>query len=76
MDLGGLLNSLTFGSIIGGLIFSGVGFVALTYGKRTMNVRMMAIGAALTIYLFFVSDTFWIYVIGSVLTFAAYQAAE
>ncbi len=41
-----------------------------------MNVRMMAIGAALTIYLFFVSDTFWIYVIGTVLTFAAYQAAD
>ena len=62
------LSSITFGSLVGGLIFSGIGFVAFTYGKRTENYRIMAVGGVLMVYTFFVSGTALIYLMGLGLT--------
>ncbi len=76
MNLGGLLGNLTFANIVGGLIFSSIGFAAFTIGKRTMNVNMMIAGVALMLYCFFVTDTLWVYVAGAGLTVLAYMARE
>jgi hypothetical protein len=74
MNLGGVLANLTFANIVGGLVFSSLGFAAFTIGKRTMNMHLMMLGGALMLYCFFVTDTFWMYVVGSALTVAAWMA--
>lgn len=74
MNVGGMLNNLTFTNIIGGLIFSSIGMFAFSYGKKVMNVQLIFIGVALMGYCFFVSETLWVYLVGSGLTAAAYFA--
>jgi hypothetical protein len=74
VNLGGVLGNLTFANIVGGLLFSSIGFAAFTIGKRTMNTRLMMLGVALMLYCFFITDTFWMYVAGSGLTAAAYMS--
>jgi len=74
VNLGGLLNNLSFANIIGGILFSGIGYVAFMYGKKTMNVQLMMVGGALMLYCMFVSETLWLYVAGVGLTVAAYFA--
>jgi hypothetical protein len=65
----------SFASILGSLIFSGVGFVAFTYGKREGNFRTMFIGGLLMAYSYFITNTLWMYVIGSGLTAALFIGA-
>lgn len=47
------LGNLSAGNIIAGLIFSGVGFVAFTYGKREGRHRTMVMGIVLMVYPYF-----------------------
>ena len=72
MDLGGLTSGMTLWNIIGGLVFSGVGFVAFMYGKKEKSWRPMVIGIALMVYPYFVANTFWAYAIGVILTAALF----
>ena len=60
------------GNIIGGLLFSGIGYVAFTYGRRNDNVRVMALGGALMAYSYFISNTVMVYVVGAALTAAIF----
>ena len=60
--------NLSAGNLIGNLIFSGIGFIALMYGKKMGNFRFMAQGGILMVFPYFVSDTLWMYVIGCGLT--------
>jgi hypothetical protein len=76
LNLGGILGDLTFANIFGGLIFSSIGFAAFTIGKRTMNVNMIIVGVALMLYCFFITETVWVYVVGSGLTVAAFLARD
>lgn len=76
MNIGGLLGNLTFGNIVGGLIFSSIGYAAFMIGKRTMNVNMMIAGVALMLYCFFVTQTLWVYVVGTGLTVAAFMVRD
>lgn len=63
-----MLSSMTAANLIGGLIFSGVGFVAFTYGKRMGSFRAMLLGALLMGYPYFVSNTALLYLAGLLLT--------
>ena len=74
MNIGGLLGNLTFANIVGGLIFSSIGFAAFTIGKRMANFHLMVLGGALMLYCFFITETLWVYVVGSVLTVLAWNA--
>ena len=49
------------------ILFSTIGFLAFRYGKKDMLWKPMAIGAALMVYPYFVSQTWLLYVIGGAL---------
>ena len=55
-------------NLIGNLLFSSIGFVAFAYAKKMGKFLMMAQGAVLMVFPYFVSDTFWMYVVGAGLT--------
>jgi hypothetical protein len=58
--------------LIGGLIFSSVGFVAFVYGKRMHFWKSMLIGIALMVYPLFVSTDVLLYSLGAMLTAALF----
>ena len=68
----GLFSGFSLWSVVGGLIFSGIGFVAFMYGKKNQEYLMMAIGILLMVYPYFIRDTLWVYVVGAALTAALY----
>ena len=55
-------------NIIGNLLFSGIGYIAYSYGKKMDKTRVMIQGVVLMGYSYVVSDTLWMYVIGTALT--------
>ena len=55
-------------TLLGGLIFSGIGFIALVYGKKTARIKTAALGLILMIYPYFIYETILVYTIGIVLT--------
>lgn len=55
-------------NIIGNLLFSGLGYIAYSYGRKMNNMRVMIQGGVLLGYSYIVSDTLWLYAIGVVLT--------
>jgi hypothetical protein len=59
-------------NLIGGVLFGAVGFVAFVHGKRQMLPRVMALGALLMVYPYFVSNTAALYFIGAVLSLALF----
>jgi hypothetical protein len=64
--------SFDINQIIAGFIFGGIGFIAFVYGKRWTLWKPLALGLALMIYPYFVSDTLALYAIGTALTLALY----
>lgn len=62
------LFQFSFANIIGNLLFSGIGYIAYSYGKKMDKTRVMLTGVVLMGYSYVVSDTLWMYAIGSVLT--------
>ena len=54
------------------IIFGAIGFVVFVYGKKNKLFRPMIIGAALMAYPYFISGTFFLYLIGITLTAALY----
>ena len=44
---------MSFGNIMAGMVFSGIGFVAFTYGKKMGSGKHMILGAALMVYPYF-----------------------
>lgn len=55
-------------NLLGGIIFSGIGFAALIYGKKQSSFKPMIIGGVLLVYPYFVSNIWLLYGIGLVLT--------
>ena len=53
-------------------IFGAIGFAVFLYGKKNKSVRPMIIGAALMVYPYFISGTFFLYLVGIALTTALY----
>lgn len=65
-------GSFNWANIIGGLIFSIIGFGAFRYGRKENSMKPMGIGIVLMAYPLFVSNTFFLYGIGIVLTGALF----
>ncbi len=63
-------------NLIGGIIFSGIGFVAFVYGKKMSYFKPMAVGLVLMIYPYFISNTIVMYVIGLLLCLALFIFQE
>ena len=61
---GDMLFGLTFWGIMASLLFGGIGFVYLKYGKTTGNVPMMVCGVGMMVYPYFFSSTLFIVLIG------------
>ena len=57
---------------MGGLIFSGIGFVAFVYGKKQALPMPMILGVLLMGYPYFISNTPLLYAIGVGLTAAVW----
>ncbi|MBF0478847.1 MAG: hypothetical protein HQL26_05135 [Candidatus Omnitrophica bacterium] len=72
--LSGLLKDSTsnWGKTFACIIFGGVGFVAFVYGKKNGYWRKMLLGVALSIYPYFISVSWEIYLIGLALCAALY----
>jgi len=60
------------GNLFAGLVFGSIGFVAFVYGKRMHLWTPMLCGIALMIYPYFVSDIWFIWLIGGVGTVALF----
>ena len=63
-------------SLIGGLLFSGIGLVAFVYGKKNAEWKSMAIGVALMAYPYFIQSAVGVFVVGSILTAMLYVLAK
>ena len=59
-------------ALMGGILFSCIGFVAFIYGKRNSEFRPMSLGLALMIYPYVIRGVLWTYLIGIGLTAALY----
>ena len=59
-------------NILGGIVFSIIGWYAFIHGKREKSVRPMVIGVLLMGYPYFVANTLLFFVIGIALTAALY----
>lgn len=66
----------SWAGLIGGFIFSAVGLVAFSYGKKQANMQASIVGIALMAYPYFVRSTFWMFVVGFGLCFALYMWRE
>ena len=64
--------SFKLADMIGAGIFSSIGFGVFIYGKKESNFRIMMISVALMGYPLLITQTLWIYVVGTVLTAALF----
>jgi hypothetical protein len=60
--------SFSFGNILVGLIFGGIGFVAFVYGKKNTEMRPLFLGLALMVYPYFIPNPWAAVAVGVVLT--------
>ncbi len=58
------------------LLFSGIGLVAFTYGKRMQRYPLMGAGAALMAYPYFVAGTLALWLVGAGLTAVAFWVKD
>ncbi|MCA9402699.1 MAG: hypothetical protein KC897_02865 [Candidatus Omnitrophica bacterium] len=72
----GLTGGISAWGLLGGMLFSGVGFVAFVYGKKNAELRPMLIGIALLVYPYLVRGTLMIYLVGAGLSAALYFFRE
>lgn len=68
------LPSFSAANILGSLLFSAIGYVAYSYGKRLDKTKVMIQGGVLMGFSYFVSDTVWMYVVGTALTAWAWSS--
>ena len=68
----GLIAGFTFWGLMGGIIFSSVGFVAFVYGKKNSEYKPMVLGIALMVYPMLLKGTAMLYVVGIGLTAALF----
>ena len=53
--------------LLGGFLFSGIGFIAFKYGRSRGGTRAMALGVALMVYPYFMPNTVAVYAVGAAL---------
>ena len=71
-----MLFDLSASSLLAGLLFGSIGFVAFVYGKKQGRWTMMGIGALLLVYPFMVTHTLATWIVGAVLTVALFVIKE
>jgi len=62
------MPEFSIANIMGNLLFSGLGYVAYSYGKSMGSIRIRIQGAILMCYSYAVPDTLWLYAIGTALS--------
>ncbi len=67
-----LAGDFSAAKIFAWIIFGLIGFAAFLYGKKSKSFRPMLIGLALMMYPYFISGTFFLYLVGIALTAALY----
>ena len=72
----GLIAGYSIWGLVGGLIFSSIGFVAFMYGKKNSEYKPLAIGILLMGYPYVVKGTLMLYLIGAGLTAMLYFFRE
>lgn len=72
----GLIAGFSAWGLMGGLVFSGIGFVAFIYGKKNAEFKPMLMGILLMAYPYFIRGTIALYVVGIALTAALYFFRE
>lgn len=55
-------------SLIAGILFGSIGFVAFVYGKKQASLKALVIGILLMAYPYFVPNVIALYAIGIILT--------
>ena len=63
-----LADAFSTAKIFAYIIFGTIGFVVFVYGKKNRLVRPLVIGIALMAYPYFISGTFFLYLVGIGLT--------
>lgn len=63
---------IDYGTILIGIGFSLVGWMAWRYGRKNQSGRHMLLGIGLMVYPYFVSSHWWSLVIGTLLTTALF----
>ena len=63
-DLSSGLNSISAVNILGGIIFSTIGFAVFIYGKKQVNGKAMILGIILMVYPYLVKSTLAVYGLG------------
>lgn len=63
---------MSVASLVGGILFGSIGFIALIYGKKELNFRIIIIGILLMVYPYAISNTLAVYGIGVALTAALF----
>ena len=58
----------SIGAVFAMILFGIIGFAAFMYGKNSMTIKPLIIGITLMIYPYFVSDIWFLYGIGALLT--------
>jgi len=69
-------GGFNWANLIGGLVFSIIGWLAFRYGRREKSIRPTVIGIMLMVYPYFIANTFLAYVIGIGLTAALFLWRE
>ncbi len=64
--------SFGFANLMAGIIFGGIGFVVFIYGKKQALAKPMIIGIVMMVYPYLVTNTIALYVVGALLTVAAF----
>lgn len=62
--------------LLGNLLFSGIGFVAFTFGRKQGRLKTTLLGVLLMCYPWFVPSTLVLYIVGSVLTLCLFIFAD
>ena len=63
-----LIAGFSIAGLIGGFLFSGIGFIAFMYGRKNEEFRPMILGLVLMVYPYFFKGTMALYLVGIVLT--------
>lgn len=73
---GSLIGGFSPWSLMGGIFFGAIGFVAFVYGKKNAELKPMIIGILLMGYPYFIRGTLALYLVGIALTAALYFFRE
>ena len=70
------IDDFSAAKIFAWVIFGLIGFIVFVYGKKNKLFRPLIIGIALMVYPYFISGTFFLYLVGILLTGALFLWRE